>query len=104
MKAICSCASTVHGDMHRDAGASTSDSSRGFGKGEKSGNAEKGAGVSLSPQDRKWELQAHDVDEWREWLLQQKSAANVTGDNVFVQVGLLHCMLTVGITVYDEGY
>lgn len=38
-------------------------------------------------QDRKWQLKAADEVEWQQWLAQQKQAANITADTVYVQVG-----------------
>jgi hypothetical protein len=37
-------------------------------------------------QDRKWQLKAHDEAEWRQWVAEQKQAAGIVADTVYVQV------------------
>lgn len=46
-----------------------------------------GPGLPAALQDRKWQLKAADEVEWQQWLAQQKQAANITADTVYVQVG-----------------
>ncbi len=41
-----------------------------------------------STADRKWRLKAYDVEEWITWVNTQKEAANVKGENVWIQVQL----------------
>jgi hypothetical protein len=67
--------------VSRETGGASGDASKGFGK------AEKAPAVSLAPQDRKWELQPYDVEEWRGWLQKQRAEAGVQGGQVYVQVG-----------------
>ena len=47
-------------------------------------------GASPPPplQDRKWQLKAFDESEWQQWLAEQKQAAGITAETVYVQVGL----------------
>jgi hypothetical protein len=55
---------------------------KGFGKSE----AAEGSGVRVQQRDKKWELKAAEVDEWKAWVESQKEAADVKGDDVYVQV------------------
>lgn len=47
-------------------------------------------GAPAPLQDRKWQLKAADEAEWQQWLAQQKQAANITADTIYVQVGSTH--------------
>lgn len=42
----------------------------------------------VSKEDKKWQLEAYETDEWLAWLNEQKQTANVKGDHVFVQIQL----------------
>ena len=42
----------------------------------------------MSKEDKKWQLEAYESDEWLAWLNEQKQTANVKGDHVFVQIQL----------------
>ena len=46
------------------------------------------AAAGLSSKDRKWQLKAADEAEWAAWLAEQKRAAGIQADAVYVQVQL----------------
>lgn len=61
---------------------------KGFGGGGEAKPAAPQAAAGLTKKDRKWQLKAADEVEWQQWLAQQKQAANITADTVYVQVQL----------------
>ena len=67
----------------RGRAASGADVAKGFGKAEAARKDEK-------QRDRKWELEAVDMPEWAQWLSDQREAAGVKDDGVYVQVRRLH--------------
>lgn len=68
-------------------------------KAEMSGDSTKGFGASqskagetkvksITDADRKWELRAHNVDEWAAWIDTQKAEKQLQAENVYIQVQL----------------
>ncbi|CAD7695268.1 unnamed protein product [Ostreobium quekettii] len=56
------------------------------------GNSDAGKGfaeeVEVKQGDGKWEVSPHNMDEWREWMEEQKEFAGAKGSNFYVQVQL----------------
>lgn len=74
--------------------AAASGSSKGFGGGgggEAKPAAAPKAAAGLSSKDRKWQLKAANEEEWVQWLQQQKAAAGISAEAVYVQVRLVCC-------------
>ena len=70
-----------------------SGSSKGFGGSGGGGEAKPAAApkaaTGLSSKDRKWQLKAANEEEWVQWLQQQKAAAGISAEAVYVQVRLV---------------
>lgn len=68
--------------------AAAAGGSKGFGGsgGEAKPAAAPKAAAGLSSKDRKWQLKAANEEEWVQWLQQQKAAAGISADAVYVQV------------------
>ncbi|PRW20574.1 LOW PSII ACCUMULATION chloroplastic [Chlorella sorokiniana] len=79
--------------------AASSGSSKGFGGsgGEAKPAAAPKAAAGLSSKDRKWQLKAANEEEWVQWLEQQKAAAGISADAVYVQVQLDGTVRTSGV-------
>jgi len=74
--------------MHARRGAAgAADAAKGFGKAEAARREER-------KRDRKWELEAAGVPEWAQWLSEQREAAGVKDDGVYVQAPAL-CTLAL---------
>lgn len=73
--------------------AAASGSSKGFGGSGGGGEAKPAAApkaaTGLSSKDRKWQLKAANEEEWVQWLQQQKAAAGISAEAVYVQVRLV---------------
>ncbi len=39
-------------------------------------------------EDKKWQLKAASVNEWEQWIDEQKKAAGAKGDDVYVQASI----------------
>lgn len=70
----------------RGSAASGADVAKGFGKAEAARKDEK-------KRDRKWELEAVDMPEWAQWLSDQREAAGVKDNGVYVQVRQLRAAI-----------
>jgi len=68
------------------AGGSGSKGFGGSGGGYAKPAAAPKAASGLSSKDRKWQLKAANEEEWMQWLQQQKAAAGISADAVYVQV------------------
>lgn len=78
------------------------DGSEGHGPGCRAGKEDKGGGFGSTPspatssaaktqprkEDKKWQLKAASVEEWEGWAEEQKRAAGVKGDDIYVQASL----------------
>ncbi|KAL4422500.1 hypothetical protein ABPG75_008697 [Micractinium tetrahymenae] len=61
---------------------------KGFGGGGEAKPAAPQAAAGLTKKDRKWQLKAAEEAEWQQWLAQQKQAAGIAADTIYVQVQL----------------
>lgn len=79
--------------------AAAAGGSKGFGGsgGEAKPAAAPKAAAGLSSKDRKWQLKAANEEEWMQWLQQQKAAAGISADAVYVQVQLDGTVRTSGV-------
>ena len=59
--------------------AGTSADGKGFAKAD-------AAKKEARKKDARWELEAADVPEWGQWLSEQREAAGIKSDGVYVQV------------------
>ncbi|KAI7840112.1 hypothetical protein COHA_006153 [Chlorella ohadii] len=79
------------------AGGSGSKGFGGSGGGYAKPAAAPKAASGLSSKDRKWQLKAANEEEWMQWLQQQKAAAGISADAVYVQVQLDGTVRTSGV-------